>query len=233
MGLIKPSEPQFMTAEAAARRGNFGRAAQSELALRNALEEFCRARWTDVRICHEMVMGEGRTRADVVAIGTAGIAAFEVKGAYDETSRLMHQVGWYQLSVPEVWMVVAENHDADARLMKHLLPSVGILVGTSGQFRYEDGRPPDYTVTLAVEAESAPRPVHVECMLEMLWRAELQAACNRTRCFQATQRTTRKTMIAALIELPVAELQREVCIELRARVALWRADPPIVQGAAP
>ena len=42
----------------------------------------------------------------MVAIDAAHIAAFEVKGEYDETTRLLHQVGMYQLCVPEVWMVV-------------------------------------------------------------------------------------------------------------------------------
>lgn len=221
MGIIKPTEPAFMSAEQAARRNNFGAAARSELALRDALESFCRSRWSDIRICHEMVMGEGKVRADVVAVGLGGIAAFEVKGAYDDTSRLIHQVFHYQLAVPEVWVVVDSAHAEDARLIRYLLPSVGIIVGTG--VRTHNAK--DFT--FAVEVEAAPIVPHTECMLQMLWRAELAGACARTRCYTVGKRTTRKHMIEALLELPHTDLQREVCIELRGRIAQWRADPAI------
>lgn len=214
-----------MTAEqAATRRGYAGRA---ELALRNALEAFCRARWPQARICHEMMMGERRVRADVVAVDPAHIAAFEIKGEYDETVRLLHQVGMYQLCVPEVWMVVPiGRHADDARILRHLLPSIGLLVGagTSARNHYEfDGK--DFG--LVVEAEPVPRPVHVEMMLEMMWRDELAAMCGRLRCLTVGPKTTRPSMIKAMLPLPIAELQRECCTELRARNALWRADPSV------
>src|SRR3990167_3909305 len=128
MAIKRPSEPAFMTATEAATRQGY--AARSELALRNALEEFCRARWPDARVVHEMVMGEGRVRADVVALAPAHIAAFEIKGEYDNTTRLLHQVGMYQLCVPEVWMVLPEKHIDDGRLIRHLIPSVGLIHGT-------------------------------------------------------------------------------------------------------
>jgi len=224
MAIKRTNEPAFMTAEQAATR--HGYAARAELALRNALEAFCRERWPAARICHEMVMGERKVRADVVAIDLAHIAAFEVKGQYDETTRLLHQVGMYQLCVPEVWMVVPTGqHAEDARILRHLLPSVGLLVGSgqSASNYYEfDGK--DFG--LVVEAEPEPRPVHVEMMLEMLWAAELVGVCNRQR-ISLGKRPTRPQMIKDLLTLPVETLQREVCIELRGREALWRADPPI------
>jgi hypothetical protein len=222
MALLKPNEPAFMTAEqAATRRGYAGRA---ELALRNSLEAFARKRWSEARICHELVMGERRVRADMVAVDPAHIAAFEVKGEYDDTTRLLHQVGMYQLCVPEVWMVVpVGRHADDARILRHLLPSVGLLVGagTSQRNYYEfDGKDFD----LVVEAEPDPRPVHPEMMLEMLWREELLCACDRLR-IALSKKPTRPEMIKKLLDLPVETLQREVCTELRTRQALWRADP--------
>lgn len=221
--LMKPSEPAFMTAQQAAqRRGYAGRA---ELALRECVEAFCRRRWPDARVCHEMVMGGGRVRADVVAIGDAHIAAFEIKGEYDDTTRLLHQVGMYQLCVPEVWMVVpVGRHAEDARVLRHLLPSLGLLVGAgqSARNHYDfDGK--DFG--LVVEAEPAPRPVHVDLMLQMLWRDELASACDRLRISRG-KKATRKTMIEDLKALPAADLQAAVCHELRRRDALWRADPP-------
>lgn len=225
MALLKKNEPAFMTAEEAAQRRGY--ASRAELVLRNALETFCRERWPAARICHEMVMGERRVRADVVAVDRDHIAAFEVKGEYDDTTRLLHQVGMYQLCVPEVWMVVpVGRHAEDARLIRHLLPSVGLLVGagTSGKNHYEfDGK--DFG--LVVEAEPGPFLPVPEMMLEMLWRDELVASCGRTRCYSVGPKTTRPNMIKAMLELPVETIQREICTELRARVALWRADPPV------
>lgn len=226
--LLKPNEPwcQIASGRASLKRG-YGFAAQAELALREALEKFARSRWPDARLCHEMVMGEGKVRADMVAIDSAHIAAFEVKGEYDDTTRLLHQVGMYQLCVPEVWMVVAIGHAGDARLIRHLLPSVGLLVGAgeSSRHHYEfDGK----EFGLVIEAEAAPRPVVPEMMLQMLWHSELASICGRTRCYAVSGKSTRPSMIKALLALPLEELQRETCNELRARDALWRADRPII-----
>lgn len=223
--LIKSSEPSFMTAAQGAARRN-GYASKAELALRNALETFCRERWPEARVVHEMVMGAGQVRADVAALCPAHIAAFEVKGRYDDTTRLLHQVGMYQLCVPEVWMVVAQGHADDARLIHHLLPSVGLLVGAGQSDRYDyefDGK--DFG--LVVEAEAAPRPVVPKMMLEMLWAAELAWACNHLRV-AVGKKATRPTMIKALLDtVSPEELQRATCAALRAREALWRADPAL------
>jgi hypothetical protein len=218
----------FMTAEQAATRRGY--AARSELALRNSLEAFCRARWPDARICHEMVMGEGRVRADVVAIDSFHIAAFEVKGEYDDTTRLLHQVGMYQLCVPEVWMVVpVGRHAEDARILRHLLPSVGLLVGAGqSQARHYEFDGKDFD--LVVEAEPDQRIPHKEMMLEMLWRDELWGVCNRLH-IAVSKKPTRPEMIKKLLELPLITLQVEVCKGLRSRDALWRADPPIQPSA--
>lgn len=228
MALIKPSEPWAMSAEQAAQRRGF--ASKSELVLRNALEAFCRTRWPGARVVHEIVMGAGRVRADLAALDEAHIAAFEVKGAYDETVRLLHQVGMYQLCVPEVWMVVAQGHEADAKLIRHLLPSVGLLVGAgkSGGYHYDTAF--DDGIGLTVEAEAVPRPVVPEMMLEMLWAAELRDVCDRTRTATG-KKPTRPGMIKALLDLPIDTLQRETCTALRGRDALWRADAPVTAAA--
>lgn len=222
--MVRGNEPAFMTAEHAARRNGY--ASRSELALRNALEAFCRSRWPGARLCHEMVMGEGKVRADLVAIDTAHIAAFEVKGEYDDTTRLLHQVGMYQLCAPEVWMVLTDKHAGDARLVRHLIPSIGLLVAPQLFKQSGYARPDVDEVALEVEAEAVPRSVVPQMMLEMLWRGELAGVCSRTRCYAPSTKSTRAVMIKVLLELPTDELQREVCTELRGRDALWRADPP-------
>jgi len=228
--LLKGSEPWAMTAERAAQRGGY--AARSELALRNALEAMWHRRMPDARIVHEIVMGEGRVRADMAAIGLDHIAAFEIKGAYDDTTRLLHQIGMYQLCVPEVWIVVAEKHGADAKLIRHLLPSVGLIVGTGMEGRhFETGPLPE--VSLEVEAEAVPRDPVPECMLEMLWRCELIGVCNRQR-IAIGKKVNRPGMIRSLLEaLTLSDLMRETCTALRSRDAVWRADAPISAGRIP
>lgn len=226
MALMKGSEPSFMTAEGAALRGNSGLGwrAESELKLRNAIEAFCRERWPAARVVHELVMGAREVRADVVAIGDSHVAAFEVKGYGDTTVRMLHQVGMYQLCVPEVWMVCGDKHAEDANLIRHLLPSVGLIVGRGLM-------PNKYSEIpwegLDVAAEAVPRPPVPEMMLEMLWADELRGACQRLR-ISADTRSTRPQMIRELLaKASVEELQRETCTALRGRDAVWRADSPV------
>lgn len=214
-----------MTAEQAAQRRGY--AAKSELSLRAGLESFCRERWTDARIVHEIVMGEGRVRADVAAIGPAHIAAFEVKGEYDDTTRLMHQVGMYQLCVPEVWMVVPEKHGKDAQHINYLLPSVGLLMADGmGSRNWGDDEKP---VTLKVWAEAKPRPPVLELTLRLLWAQEMRGACSALRIGHS-QKSTREHMVKGLLQIEPDLLFAQICTQLRSRDALWRADEPIVQA---
>lgn len=224
MALLKKSEPSMMTAEQAAQRRGY--ASQSELALRGMLEAFCRERWPGARVVHELVMGGRQVRADVVAIDESHIAAFEVKGSYDDTTRLLHQVGMFQLCVPEVWMVVAENHDGDAKLIRHLLPSIGLITAIGMDRHYPFGRDGD-RIEFTVSAEPAPRAVVPEMMLEMLWHDELFVCC-RDLGRDVGRRATRGAMIKRLLDAAEPdELQRQTCAALRGRDALWRADAPV------
>lgn len=232
MTLVKPSERWAVTAAEAAQRSGY--ASQSELALRDGLESFCRQRWPDARIVHEIVMSEGKVRADVAAIAPSHIAAFEVKGAYDDTTRLLHQVGMFQLCVPEVWIVAAERHDADAKLIRHLLPSVGIMIGTGlGRDRDAGQARRDEPLSLRVEAEAVPRDPIPELMLRMLWADEVKQACAALRVPWGKKSTRENCVKALLAVASPAELITQVCISLRGRDALWRADPPVTNQSQP
>ena len=168
-------------------------------------------------------MGQGKVRADVVAIAPVHIAAFEVKSGWDDTSRLLHQVGMYQLCVPEVWMVVDQQHDDDARLINWLMPSIGIL-STNDTKRYTVA--PDQLV-LSVIAEAAPREVIPEMTLRLLWAEELHVACDDAGV-PANSRATRTVMVKRLLAtLKPKDILVTVCRALRARDALWRADAPM------
>jgi hypothetical protein len=224
--LMKPTESWAMTADGAAMRK--GWAAEHELALRNAMEDLLRGRRPGARICHEMVMGAREVRADVVAIDTDHIVAVEVKGEGDDVSRLLHQVGLYQLCVPEVWMVISADKKDSGRLVKYLMPSVGLIVGHNLVPEWRIQRQPAH-IRLEIEAEPVPRPPHPRLMLEMMWAEELATICSRTGALGIRSRLPRRAfMIDALIEnVQPVDILRECCTELRARHALWRADAPI------
>ena len=137
----------------------------------------------------------------------------------------------FQLCVPEVWICCAKEHVEDARLIRHLLPSVGLIVGTNLDKYYHRAESPD-PVMLEVEAEPVPREVVPEMMLEMLWAGELRSACGSLRV-SVSNSTTRPKCIAALLEkATMKEIITATCQQLRARDALWRADKPIREARA-
>lgn len=227
MALIKSTESWAMTAEGAAQRQGY--AARGELALRNAMEALLRQRYPEARICHEMVMGAREVRADVVAVSPSSIAAVEVKGPNDNVSRLLHQVGMFQLCVPEVWMVLSADKRDAGLLVRHLMPSVGLVTASGEPPRYWERDDTDWDPALQIIAEPVAREPHPVMMAEMMWAEELGNICNRTRVMTVRSKLpARKTMIDVLLEkLGTAELLTECCTEIRARRALWRADPEI------
>lgn len=204
-----------------------------ELAMRDALEGWCRARWPDARIVHELVMGRGSVRADLAVVEPDHLVAFEIKGPHDNMMRLVHQVALYRLSVPELWLVVGRDKDGDAELIRYLLPSIGVLRVTGlphSNYRSlveENGSTVPIRIELIHPAELfRPDP---ECLLQLCWSAELLAIAGRTGCWQqrGSKPPAHARLVAALKALSVQEMVPEVCAELRARQAFWRADPPI------
>lgn len=234
MSMAKPSEPWMQTVKDVVARRNLGdafgrpgRAARSELALRNAMEDLMRQRLPGARMCHEMVMGEGRVRADLVAIGETHMAAVEVKGHSDDTMRLLHQVGMYQLCVPEVWMVVDRKHEHDGHLIRHLLPCVGLAVADGAAHLDLEWKPDERPVSFDVLAEPTPRAPVPRMTLEMLWAAELRWLCERM-AISLRPKATRSAMIdAILVHARDGEVLAGACAVLRGRDALWRADKPL------
>jgi hypothetical protein len=137
----------------------------------------------------------------------------------------------YQLCVPEVWMVVDAKHGDDAALIRHLLPSVGLITADGLTHLSLDWNAAERPVTFAVAAEPAPRAPAPEMTLEMLWAEELRGVCHRLRITAGTK-STRSQMMASILRLSSAsEILREACTALRGRDALWRADAPIEPGA--
>lgn len=225
MSMLTPSDQHQQGAKAEAVRKAYR--SPEELLIREKLEAWCRDRWSDARIVHELVMGRGTVRADLAAIAPAHLAAFEIKGPYDDTSRLLHQVAMYRLATPEVWIVTADEHGDDGRLIRHLMPSVGHIrvIGfpVSRAYRVD----PD-EVELVVAAEPTPFAPLPDATLSLLWVSELCAEASRARVMQIGARApSHATLVKAMLALTPEEQIAAVCRQLRARDALWRADPPI------
>ncbi len=226
MSILRPT-----SSDAAAARINrrLSHRSEQELKLREAVERWGRARWPEARVVHELVMDRGTVRADVAFVQRDHFAAIEIKSSYDETTRLLHQVGMFRLASPEVWIVSADRHRGDAELIRYLFPSVGIA--TSNVDRELGPLPEQFE--LEVRDEPAPFAPRLDAMLHLLWVDELYVEARTARLLQGKGRWTH----AKLVDLLVKHLERDeivaaVCRQLRGRDAFWRADPPIRGDAA-
>ena len=115
-----------------------------EQEIRVAVEAWGRARFGDVRIIHELALGE--RRIDMVFVGLADIVGVEIKGPRDSLSdgRLPEQLREFNFYLPEVWLAVAPRwlkHRDVKRRQNLLLPTEqGIEVVNDrkdGKFRPE------------------------------------------------------------------------------------------------
>lgn len=233
--ILTPAEEKSQAAIEKAVRRTYR--SDAELAMRDVLEDWCRERFPGARMFHELVMNRGTVRADMASIQPAHLAAFEIKGPYDSSERLIHQIAMFRLSVPELWLVVTDRMAADANLVRHLLPSVGVI---EIQHRDAVGRPPSYSdapwrgrvdraaLSVRVIHEAEPFAPHSEALLSLCWVAELRAEAVRHRVWQG-KGGTHSALLQALLRLPAADQLASVCRQLRSRETMFRADPAIIE----
>jgi len=191
-----------------------------ELEMRAAVERWGRERWPEARQVHELVMNRGSVRADMAIIGTDHFVSVEIKSEYDSTERLMNQSGMFRLASPELWLVMHQRHLRDADLIRYLIPSIGVV-----QAVREKPYGGSFQIEVVHEAQRYdPLPV---ALLSLLWVAELHDEAVRRRLWSGKAPTHAK--LTALLErsLNRSEQIEAVCRQLRAREALWRADPRI------
>lgn len=190
-----------------------------ELGMRDAVDVWGRARWPAARVVHELVMARGSVRADMAFIEPDHLVSIEIKSVWDYTDRLINQACMFRLATPETWIVVDQKHLRDADLVHYLLPSIGVAVarrdGEKGPFQIEVHRP---HATFYLPNQ--------EAMLSLLWVAELRAEAG-LRGLSPTQKMGHAALVKLLLRLPAEERMEAVCRQLRARDALWRADPPV------
>jgi hypothetical protein len=177
--------------------------------IRVAVEAWGRARFGDVRVIHELALGE--RRIDMVFVGKDDIIGVEIKGPKDSLSdgRLPGQLREFNFYLPEVWLAASprwQKHRDVKRLRNLLLPTDnGIKVvkdKSDGKFR------PDRDEFFCSR------------LLELLWVDEAARIAQRTDVIPGvalTREPTWKVKRLLARMLSGHEIVKQVCIELRAR----------------
>lgn len=205
------------------------RVSDQEAEIRDLVEAWGRERWPGARVCHELTMGHGACRADIAFIGEKHFATVEIKSGHDSVERLLTQMAWFRLTSPETWVIAASDHAQSVDLVRYLLPTIGVADAVlQGERRLA------VPVRIDVRAEHTAFAPDLESMAHVLWADELHSECRFHRLWQGGKPPTTRSAVRLLVDaLSRDELTRAVCRRLRARDAVWRADPPIpAEGAA-
>lgn len=187
-----------------------------EQEIRSAVEVWGRKRFGDVRVIHELALGD--RRIDVVFVGQADIVGVEIKGPKDSLSdgRLAHQMREFNFYLPEVWLAAAPRwlQHAEVRHQRNLLipTDTGIEIANDkghGKFR--------------------PQRDEFFCsrLIELLWVEEAARIAQRTDVIPGVTPTREPTwkvkrMLARM--LSGHEIVKQVCQELRARPLVGRGS---------
>lgn len=180
-----------------------------EQEIRSAVESWGRKRFGDVRVIHELALGD--RRIDMVFVGRDDIVGVEIKGPKDSLSdgRLSQQLREFNFYLPEVWLAVAPRW-VTHRDVKH---QRNLLVPTDSGIEI---------VNRKGESSFLPERDEFFCsrLIELLWAEEAARIAQRTDVIPGVTPTREKTwkvkrMLARM--LSGHEIVKEVCTELRAR----------------
>ena len=180
-----------------------------EQEIRAAVEVWGRNRFGDVRVIHELALGE--RRIDMVFVCKDDVIGVEIKGPRDSLSdgRLGEQLREFNFYLPEVWLAVAPRwrKHADVRRRRNLLlPAEGgiEIVKDKGDGKFRPERDEFFCSRL----------------IELLWVDEAARIAQRTDVIPGVTLTREPTwkvkrMLARM--LSGHEIVKQVCLELRAR----------------
>jgi hypothetical protein len=187
-----------------------------ELAMRDAVERWGRLRWPDARVVHELVTSQ--CRIDMAFIRPSDLIGVEIKSDKDVLDRLDIQIKTFRDHIPEVWIMTGPKW-ADKPLGMW-----GVAVIENGDVQMRRNNVPVWAPQRRWDVY--PR------MLHLLWAQEARNIAARMRISHA-KRSPLTKLLPTLAEMMTGrEIVREVCTELRARNAFWKADPPILAVAA-
>lgn len=206
----------------------------AEERIRVKAEAAMRRRWPGARIVHELQLEQGGIRIDLAAIGEDFLALAEIKSERDVLKRLRSQIGRAMDVADEVWIVVAEKHEAaiaeirrsygephtEAEATRRAIQGARTMVERLGL----DGGLHLDTWSMR-DRPNTPDP---RCRFDLLWRDEMASALGRHfggAAIAVSSKMTRSYMTGLAIEhMTGRELRRAVCAQLRDRT-FPRADP--------
>jgi hypothetical protein len=180
-----------------------------EQAIRSAVEVWGRKRFGDVRVIHELALGD--RRIDMVFVLRDDIVGVEIKGPKDSLSdgRLPQQLREFNFYLPEVWLAVAPGWLKHT----HVRHERNLLVPTDEGIEIINSRG---------DEKFQPKRDEFCCsrLIELLWADEAARIAQRTDVIPGVTPTREKTwkvkrMLARM--LSGHEIVKQVCIELRAR----------------
>jgi hypothetical protein len=195
-------------------------ASNEELAMRSAVTAWGRARWPDVRVLHELVLG--RRRVDLLFVAPNDLVGVEIKSSADRLDRLEDQFREYSFYIPEVWVAIApkwQDH-AGVRFYRRNM----LVVSGPGVIEHREGQRPFRDELVCSR------------LVELLWHSEALAIAQRTDVLPGPAHKQLRTphikkLLARL--LTGNEIIREVCTELRARPLVgMQSDKPMRAAAA-
>jgi hypothetical protein len=187
-----------------------------EQAIRAAVEAWGRKRFGDVRVIHELALGE--RRIDMVFVGRDDIVGVEIKGPRDSLSdgRLAEQLREFNFYLPEVWLAVAPRWLRHA----HVRHQQNLLLPTERDIEIVKDKG---------DGKFRPERDEFFCsrLIELLWVEEAARIAQRTDVIPGVALTREPTwkvkrMLARM--LSGHEIVKQVCIELRARPLVGRGS---------
>lgn len=218
--MLSPDTTEAVAVKAARKRLARANTSLEEQEIRTLVEVWGRKRFGDVRVIHELVLGE--RRIDMVFVGKDDIIGVEIKGPRDSLSdgRLPEQLREFNFYLPEVWLAVAPRwrKHRDVRRRRNLL-----LPTESGVEVVHDKR----------DGKFRPERDEFFCsrLIELLWVDEAARIAQRTDVIPGVALTREPTwkvrrMLARM--LSGHEIVKQVCMELRARPLVGRgSDRPM------
>jgi hypothetical protein len=190
---------------------------REELAMRDAIASWGRAKWPGVRVIHELVCDE--CRIDMAFVLPKDLIGVEIKSSRDTLARLDRQIRAFTRCLPEVWIAIAPKWQPKLKETQRRdgYRDAGWLIVDGGN----------------VTEDRQPRRDELVIMqlLWWLWQAEAARIAQRTDVIPGRQPTRApvhkiRPMLARL--LTGNEILREVCAELRERPGFgYRSDRPI------
>lgn len=201
---------------------------EAEERIRDQTVALMRRRWPEARIVHELVLVQGGVRIDLAAVTPDFLALAEIKSEKDVLKRMARQLRTAVRCADEVWLVLAERHEAAVREVRlgwqdesleevrRALSRCRVLV--------ERSEPAGLHFDSWSSAPSHNSALDTRARFDLLWAPEMHSVLREFWNVPAMKPMTRPAMTRVAIEnMTGREIRRAVCARLRAR-SFARAD---------